>query len=103
VIAKWCRISGLDENKLLDEWKPATQEELDRFPAKDKEKTIRFLSSLSASSGIMNDKIAGEIDIKKEGLKWREEFGEDVGKQMEGLVMAAMPDYEYLKARRLRA
>jgi hypothetical protein len=33
---------------------------------------------------------------------WKREFGEEVAGKLKGFVEAAMGDYEYLKARRLR-
>lgn len=59
-------------------------------------------STIMASSGIVEGKSAQYIDIDQEAQKWKVEFGVDEGKKMEGWVRAAMPDYEYLKAKRLK-
>ncbi|GAB1206493.1 hypothetical protein APSETT445_005182 [Aspergillus pseudonomiae] len=63
----------------------------------------RYLSTLLASGGIVADKIAGDVDIELEAKKWCSEFGERAGKRLKRLVREAMPDYEFLKARRFTA
>ena len=63
----------------------------------------RMLSTLTASFGIMVKKTSSNVDVEEEAKKWRVEFGEEIGGHMERWVRAAMPDYEYLKAMRLRA
>lgn len=41
------------------------------------------------------------IDIEAKAVKWRAEFGEKRAMQLEGRIRDAMPDYLYMKARRL--
>ena len=62
----------------------------------------RMISTLTSSSGIMPDKTSTNIDIDAEANKWREEFGVEIAGYLDMWVRAAMPDYEYLKDRRLR-
>lgn len=50
----------------------------------------------------MPDKTSTNIDIDAEANKWREEFGVEIAGYLDMWVRAAMPDYEYLKDRRLR-
>jgi hypothetical protein len=59
--------------------------------------------TLLSSEGIDAGKVAGDVDLDEQATKWRWEFGETTGRRLEMLVRDAMPDYEYLKARRLRA
>ena len=100
VIIKFCKLVGLDTTKLAFTWKPSTEEELARLPG---DQFRRMLSTPIASTGIMKEKLSSNISIDEEAKKWKEEFGQAEGEELEKFVRAAMPDYEYLKARRLRA
>lgn len=83
------------------EWEPATNDLDQNYPPSDIRR--RMLSTLNESSGILLEKTSTNIDIGMEAKTWREEFGEKISRHMEKLVRAAMPDYEYMKARSLRA
>lgn len=45
----------------------------------------------------------GTLDVDKETDKWRVEFGEEDAVKLRIWVDFAMPDYEYLRARKLIA
>ncbi|KAK2762078.1 hypothetical protein FQN54_001085 [Arachnomyces sp. PD_36] len=59
-----------------------------------------MLSTLIGSSGVVKDKAPEVVDIAAEVEKWKKEFGEEDAAIVEKAVLVAMPDYEYLKARR---
>lgn len=101
VTTKLCEIIGLDESQLQFEWKTESK---NRYAADDPMSiaAVRMLSTLSASKGIMKDKLAGNIDLDVEAKKWKEEFGEEDGAMVESRVRGAMPDYEYMMARKLQ-
>jgi hypothetical protein len=61
-----------------------------------------MLSTLIASDSIQKDMSAANINIDEEARKWKEEFGESHAQKIEKWVRDAMPDYEYLKERRMR-
>jgi hypothetical protein len=98
LVIRYAHIIGLDPTKLKFSWKPASMEQLDKMP----EFAKRILSSLHASAGILEGKTSNNIDIDEEAKKWRIEFGEEEGDKIEKWARAAMPDYEYMKAKRLR-
>ncbi|EEP76277.1 predicted protein [Uncinocarpus reesii 1704] len=98
IVLKLSDIMGLDRDSLLFTWGEATVETNGSLSDRVK----RMTSTLSASTGVIQTKIAGDLDIDVEARKWREEFGEEVGMHMERWVRAAMPDYEYLREQRLR-
>ncbi|OOF93879.1 hypothetical protein ASPCADRAFT_150426 [Aspergillus carbonarius ITEM 5010] len=113
-VTKFCRLAGLDPSKLKFAWERTAQvdsgsdgsaaqnavpEQRDKW---DAAKSI-MLSTLEGSSGVMKDKEPGVIDIATEAKKWRAEFGEEMALLVEKAVCDAMPDYEYLKARRVFA
>lgn len=98
VLLRLCEITGLDSSKLRFSWEQADKEKIDSLPHTEK----RMLSSLLASSGIDKSKTSANLNIGTEAKKWREEFGEEQGAKMEKYVRDAMPDYEYLRSKRLR-
>ncbi|MCJ1251489.1 hypothetical protein MMC30_008723 [Trapelia coarctata] len=98
VIVRFCEIAGLDTTKLQSSWTPATEEEL----AKINKVGRRMFSTISASNGIVKGKTSANLDIDTEAKKWKGEFGEGEGEKIERWVRAAMPDYEFMKAKRLR-
>lgn len=99
VLFRYCELVGLDPEKLKFTWDAKSPEEL----ATIKNPVVkRFTSTINASSGVLQEKAARNIDIKVEAKKWREEFGERAGSKMEERVRKAMPDYVYLNDRRLK-
>ena len=99
VTKAFCTVVGMDSSKLQFSWAPATQEELAAY---SNDTSRRMLSTLTASAGVVGGKTAEGLDIDSEAKKWREEFGEEMGKKIENWVRAAIPDYEFMKARRFR-
>lgn len=97
LLAKYARIVGFNEEKLIFSWDKATEEEVNRLPPQSQV----AVSYLNASNKVDLNKVAGDIDIAQEAAKWREEFGEEDGAEIERLVQACMPDYEYMRSKRL--
>ncbi|KAI3317054.1 hypothetical protein HD806DRAFT_515915 [Xylariaceae sp. AK1471] len=97
LVIKYAELTGLDPDKLRFTWEKTSQEMLDKLPPPQK---IMF-SVFNASTGVDKGKIAGNINIDTEAEKWRIEFGEEGGRKLERWVRDAMPDYEYLRSRRL--
>lgn len=98
LVAKYAQLAGLDPGKLRFSWDKASEEQVSALPQVQQ----RMLSSINTSSKVDHSKIAGDIDIDKEAVKWREEFGEDAGRNLEQWVRDALPDYQFLHSRRLR-
>ncbi|KAJ9613268.1 hypothetical protein H2200_003210 [Cladophialophora chaetospira] len=100
VVAKYCDLVGLDATKCLLEWERATVEEEGGMNFLER----RMKSSLLASTGIIQQgKGASGLDLGQEARKWSEELGEEEGKKLLNWISAAMPDYDFLKERRLVA
>ncbi|KAI1267047.1 hypothetical protein F5Y18DRAFT_381329 [Xylariaceae sp. FL1019] len=97
VVVKYAKMAGLDTSKLVFSWEKAGKEEMEKQSHTEK----IMLSSVNASTGVNMDKVAGNVDIEKEAVKWREEFGEEGGRKLEKWVREAIPDYEYLRSKRL--
>lgn len=113
VVLKFCEQTGLDKSVVQFEWDDKDAERKSSHwasakPDADAEEqdmhhraaTI-MLSSLDGSSGVLRDKAPATIDIPAEVAKWMVEFGEETAQFLEKAVWDSMPDYEYLKARRL--
>jgi hypothetical protein len=98
VVRRYAEILGFDASRLKSEWNAATPEQLSKMGPTER----RMRSTIDASTGIVKDKVAGDVDIEQEARKWRKEFGAEMGEEMEEWVRKAMPDYEHLRARRLR-
>ncbi|KAB5513510.1 hypothetical protein GE09DRAFT_629929 [Coniochaeta sp. 2T2.1] len=98
VVKKFAEKLGMDPTLVKTEWEPTSEEELQ----KKTPRAQRMLSTLLASSGLRRDKLAGDVDIAAEAAKWRDEFGEGA-KDIEAYVRESMPDYEYMRERRLLA
>jgi hypothetical protein len=98
MLVRYSEILGLDSTMLRFSWDKPTKEQLESRSPEEQ----RMLSTLLASSGIDKSKLSKELSIEAEAAKWREEFGEEQGAMVEQLVRDAMPDYEYMKSKRLR-
>ena len=98
LILRYSDIVGLEREKLRFTWQRSSEEVCEMRDIGQK----RFRSTLDASSEIRKDKIAGEVDVDAEVEKWKAEFGDSLAGKLKRLVEAAMDDYNYLKAKRLR-
>lgn len=99
VVRRLAGMVGGDPEELVFEWDAVEGEELEGVGAVARV----YESTLLASRGVVVEgKGAGGLEIEKEVEGWRGEFGGEVAGRLRGFVEAAMGDYEYLKARRLR-
>lgn len=99
VVFRYGEVLQFDQKSLRFSWEPVPEKEKAALNIR----LQRFLSTILDSEGIIKGKTAENLDIDVETKKWREEFGEKVAIRLEELVRAAMPDYEFLKARKLKA
>lgn len=97
VLVRYCQLVGLDPSKLKYTWEPVSAAE----KALKDPMMVRMKDTLYASTGILENKTAKNLILEDEVSKWKVEFGESEGSQLEGWVKAAMPDYEYLWNNRL--
>lgn len=107
-ITKFCQLAGLDPSKLQFQWESGVHADSVARPNGasqgvfdwDTGKSV-MLSTLNESSGVMKSKEPAVVDIPTEVKKWQLEFGEEMAQLIEKAVSDAMPDYEYLRARRV--
>ncbi|KAJ5652107.1 hypothetical protein N7507_009533 [Penicillium longicatenatum] len=97
VLIQYCNFVGLDPSKLKFSWKPMEKEKLGNVDPE----FLRMKDTLHASDGVRQDKVAAGLVLAKEAVKWRNEFGDTEAAKLVKWVQAAMPDYEYMWARRL--
>ena len=97
LVVKYAPMVGLDPEKLRFSWKRVPRVVLDQMHPMVK----GAHSSLNASDRVDVSKIAGHVDITAEAEKWKADFGEDVATRIEKHVRDAMPDYEYMRSKRL--
>jgi len=93
-VRELCLQTGLDPDAVQYKWE--TWEEADPMKA-------TFLATIRTSNGILPGMDSQKLDIEEERTKWKAEFGEEEGEYLARKVYAAMPDYEYLLARRTQA
>lgn len=99
VMQKYALAIGVSPTKVQYQWKAVDDEQKEKMSARAK----IMLSTLINSDGIVAGKSASKIDIRVEAEKWREEFGQEVAERLEAAVRGAMPDYEYMRSRRMQA
>ncbi|KAI1822021.1 hypothetical protein F4861DRAFT_421891 [Xylaria intraflava] len=97
LMIKYAGLVGLDADKLQFTWERMSKEEEARLMRPDRV----MLGTINSSTGLIKEKAAGNIDIDAEAVKWRAEFGDAGGKKIERWVRQMMPDYEYMRSRRL--
>ncbi|TKX27654.1 hypothetical protein C1H76_0078 [Elsinoe australis] len=100
MVRKYAAATGLDVEKLKFEWEPERKPGEKFLGPKFQE---RFSDTIANSTGIRQDKKAGELDLGKEVGRWKEEFGEEAAGELEKRLKEEMESYEYLRERRLKA
>jgi hypothetical protein len=93
-VRKLCMQTGMDPDAVQYEWEQRTC---------DDPLVARFLSTINASKGILPGLAAKGLDLQREKETWVKEFGEEDGEDLAQFVRDAMPDYEFLVARRTRS
>ncbi|SMY25003.1 unnamed protein product [Zymoseptoria tritici ST99CH_1A5] len=108
VMEKFCDVVGMDKEKLVREWSPASElnAHTSVAPSRDvvpEDKARRFYQTINASSGIMSGKTSAGVTLKGREKGWIEEFGPEQAALLKERVEEAWPDYEYLRSLRLQA
>lgn len=98
IVALYCEKLDLDPEKLRFTWDQVSSEELSEMNSTH----MVMRSTVLHSTGVIKDRTASGLDISNEAEKWKGEFGVAAAEHIEKLVREAMPDYEFLRERRLR-
>ena len=86
---------GLDQTKVQLSWDSGTRTYADEV------RNI-FQRTLNSSTGIIKEKAVVDFNMAVLESKWKKEFGDELGDVISDCVRTAMPDYEYLRDKRLR-
>lgn len=98
ILLRYCELLGMDPAAVKVAWQ--TQSTPGSGCAESADKVMT--ETLDHSSCLLKQKTPSTVDIAVERGNWEVEFGQGLAKQMEEWVRAAMPDYNYLWARRLK-
>jgi hypothetical protein len=112
VVLQLCEQTGLDKSVVQFEWDSDDTKKSNKWAPTDPNASpdedhlhnraaAIMLSSIEASKGIIKDKAPASIDIAAEAAKWKIEFGDEVAQVIEKAVWDSMPDYEYLRSKRI--
>ncbi|RHZ61785.1 uncharacterized protein CDV56_101479 [Aspergillus thermomutatus] len=111
VVVRYCEETGLDPSAVQFEWESKGEAPDWEASGRDpkglnepewtKAAVSIMLSTLTKSTGIIKDKTPTTVDITAEVKQWKEEFGDEAATMLEKMVRDAMPDYEYLRSRRI--
>jgi hypothetical protein len=104
VVIKYADLIGLDPARVRFEWEAgiAKSAHINWSGTGERGPETIMKATIDNSSSILKDKTPALVDISLERRGWDLEFGEIFGRQMEKWVRDAMPDYDYLRARRLQ-
>jgi hypothetical protein len=90
-----CEMLGMDKRCVLHRW------DVIQAPVGAGCRELKFMSGYWNSTSVDRSKSSRGLDLVGKRGDWREEFGVEVGDELWRLVQAAMPDYEYLKGKRI--
>ena len=96
VMKDLCEQAGLDASSVIYSWPKATTEEVDALSAPE----AQSFRTINSSEGILPGYSLDDRDLDGEMRSWGDKFGREWADLMREMVRKAMPDYEYLRARR---
>ncbi|KAL4750529.1 hypothetical protein BDW72DRAFT_193748 [Aspergillus terricola var. indicus] len=90
-----CSSLGMDTQHILYEW------EVIQPPHGASCRELKFMSEYWNSTSIDTSKTSRGLDMAAKYTRWLDDFGRDVADELWKLVEEAMPDYDYLKSRKI--
>ncbi|RHZ64672.1 hypothetical protein CDV55_104990 [Aspergillus turcosus] len=113
-VVKFCEPTGLNPAALKFEWESvcaegkawsgdgaAPQDRASKQHSTSQEAHAIMRSTLMGSSGVVKEKAPKVVDVASEAEKWKHEFGDEEASFILEIVREVMPDYEFLRQRRL--
>ncbi|KAG4433960.1 hypothetical protein IFR05_010573 [Cadophora sp. M221] len=90
-----CRKLGMDPQHMPDKW--------DTIPAPENVgcRESKFMGDYWNSTSIDSSKSSRGLDMDAKYMTWKAEFGLDAARELLAIVEKAMPDYNYLKSKKL--
>ena len=94
-INKLCELLNMNSQMVLYQW------EITQPPSDTTYRKASFMSGLWNSTCIDSSRSARGIDLAAKHKEWQDSFGLITADKLRSLVEEAMPDYEYLKSRKV--
>lgn len=97
VIRSLAKKAGLKPEKCVFKWeKTGEDQQKGMHPM-----YILLQQTLLNSEGLVKSKSIKKVDLDEEIVKWREQFGPDNAEWMAEKVRESMPDYEFLRSKKI--
>lgn len=94
-IKKLCSSLGMDTQHIPDKW------DVIQAPENAGCRESKFMGDYWNSTSIDSSKSSRGLDMAAKYTKWQADFGPDVANELLNIVEKAMPDYNYLKSKKL--
>jgi hypothetical protein len=89
---------GLDSAGVVDSWAKSTDKEKEEMHPE----LLKIQETLVNSVAVDPSRASVHVDLDAQKASWDHEFGAEQAELLRELVALAMPNYEYLRERRLR-
>ncbi|KAF3491283.1 uncharacterized protein GIQ15_00800 [Arthroderma uncinatum] len=96
-MSKLCEVCGMDPEHIRYEWEESRPSNTRGANPRE----VSYLSGIWDSTTIDKSKSSQGLDVAAKYDQWKEEFGIVAADVLYTKVKSAMPDYEYLKSRKL--
>ncbi|KAJ5219200.1 uncharacterized protein N7498_001299 [Penicillium cinerascens] len=90
-----CSLLGMDTQYILYQW------DVIKAPDGAGCRELKFMSDYWNSTSINSSKSSRGLDMTAKYTQWEDEFGPDVANELLKLVEKSMPDYNYLKSKKI--
>ena len=97
-----CKKLGLDPEAIAYTWPKDTKESLEVYPEPIREMVGTIKKTIMGSEGVVPGNTAVDFDMAQAEQKWTKTWGEEGASEIKELVERTMPEYEYMRAKRLR-
>ena len=94
-IKKLCSSLGMDTQHIPDKW------HVIQAPENAGCRESKFMGDYWNSTSIDSSKSSRGLDMAAKYTKWQADFGPDVANELLNIVEKAMPDYNYLKSKKV--
>ena len=98
-----CEKLGLDPEAVAYTWPKGTKEDLEVYPEPFRDMVGTIKKTIMGSEGVVPGNTAVDFDMAKAEQEWTKTWGEQGAAEVKELVERTMPEYEYMRAKRLRA
>ena len=94
-IMKLCSSLGMDTQYIPDKW------DVIQAPDNAGRRELSFMDDYWKSTSIDRSKSSRGLDMVAKYTKWQADFGPEIANELLIIVEKAMPDYNYLKSKKI--